>query len=796
MRSSLFQGLRLTRTRPAFAAAVVGTLAIAIGAIAAVFGVIDRLLVRPLPFPDPEQIVFIENSWPMFVDSDNGEPVSAPDAFTHLAQYEAGRVTIGGTEPRVIRAARVTRDFFALLGLAPAVGHFPTGTDAPADAGAVVISDALAHSAFGGPAAALGKLAMINGSGYAVTAVLPPAFPFTVRGQAVDVWLPFSDDAALFRTIQVEGTGAVARLRSTLSLRDAQARSETFFRRLADQRPQWRLDESDRMRLIPLREYWFGSLRTPLLMLFGAGCCLLAIACANTAGLMLARGSARRRDTAIRTALGASRSQLVRESLGESMVLGLLAAAVGLLFAHWGVKLMLAVSPTHIPHADDIGLSARVAAFTIVAGLVTACAASLMATWRAARGDLSRGLNAGAHDGTFMGVRVRQALVIVQVAITVLLLLNTGLLLRSFRALRYESTGFDARDVLALEIAPEAARFPDPASRLPYFSHIIDGVRSVPGLDAVAMVSHLPVESGSFIIPVSTRERAGTGEFAWSYRAATADYFQAMRIPLLAGRSFTEADRPNTPRVVILDQSAAAMLAGGSDRTADVIGRHIVIDSGDQAPLEIIGIVGDIRQQGLGIPTYPGFYVSAIQRPPAVVNLVVRTSSDPALFADAVRAALRTADPALPVGALHAMESRISDTVSRRRFAVVLSGVLGSAALLMSIAGLSALMSQFVVHRTHEIGVRVAIGARPIHVLRLVMQQAGGMAAIGVAAGVAAALATTPLVAGLLYGVSASDPVTFLTVPLLVVITAALACSAPALRALRANPVDVLRGGG
>lgn len=790
MRHDLSAGLRLIGTRPVFSIAIVTTLAVAIAATAAVYGVLDGLLIRPLPFAEPHRIVHVADAWPMFVDGVDGEPSIRSPALSRLAQFEVGRVSLDADEPRILRVARVTRDYFSVLGIAPAAGT-SIGGDAAENADGIVLASVLARSISGEPTSALGRSIVIGGRSFVVRAVMPPHFAFQVRGEPIDAWVPFAGTEGLFLTAQTEGQGTIGRLATGLTLDEAQARTDAVLRGIAQQRPEWRL-EDDRIRLLPLRDHWYGSLKTPLLMLLGAAGCLLLIACANTAGLLLARAAARRNETAIRVVLGASRGRLAREALSETLVLGLLAAAAGALLARWGGQALLALSPSRIPHAAET-LTFRVAGPALLLALLAAATAGLVAAWLASRGDLTRGLGAGMRQGSFVASRTRRVLVVAQVAITVMLLVNSGLLLRSFRALRYEATGFDPRNVLTLEIALPATRFPNAPARLAHYRQILQGVQAVPGVEHAGMVNYLPIHSGSYIVPVSVSEAAEGEDVTWSYRSATPDYFRSMGIPLLAGRHFTESDGPAAAPVAIVDRSAATRVVGSGTRIEAVIGRRVTVNLGEPVTYEIVGVVGDVRQQGLGIPSYPGFYLSAHQRTPAVMNLVVRSSSHAAGVASSVRNVVRAVNSGIPLGGLGLLEARISDTVARRRFAVVLSGVLSASALLVSMVGLFALMSQLVVHRTHEIGVRVALGARPLDVLRLVLHQGATIAGIGVAAGLTITVWTSSIVARLLYGVGSTDPATYVMVPLLVLLVAGVACSVPAVRALRASPVHALR---
>lgn len=792
MRKEFTAALRALRARPAFSAAVVATLAIAIGASTAVFNVVDRLLIRPLAFPQPDEIVYVERSWPLFIDGARGEPAHIADApFRHLARYEFGRVSLtGGRAPLVVRVARVSDGFFAALGVRPSAGRILAGN---ADPGAVVLSAGLRRSLFADDSIALGQRLQLNGRTYTVAAVMPADFSFHLRGETAEAWVPFADNDGLIALPQEMGSGAIARLEPGIPLQKAQAAMDVAFRRIAAQSPQRRLDDDDRIRLVPLSEHWFGAIEFPLLMLLGAAGCLVLIASANATGLMLARAAATMKETAIRAALGADRGQLVRESLIQSVMLGVLSAAAGLVLAYWGAKVMIAASPVRIPIADGAGLGMSAVAFALCVALLAAAAAGLVSAWKVFRSDLTRPLTAGTQHGVFVSAKMRRGLVAAQVAITVTLLINAGLLLRSFALLRGEDVGFDARNVLTMEVAPVAAKHPDMQARLLYYQRLVGELREHPAAAHAAIVNFLPLHSGSLIIPVGVPGGAGGDEsFSWTYRVASPDYFRAMAIPIRAGRAFTDGDRMGAPMVAILDESSARALAGGN-AVESVLGRRITLNLAQPTTFEVVGIAGDIRQQGLGIASQPGFYLSAWQRPPSVANLVVRTSIDARAALSEVRRVLQRADPELAVGTLRSLGGQVGETISRRRFVVLLSGVLGAAALALSVLGLGALMSQLVTYRTHEIGVRIALGARAANVLGLVVRQGVGIVGIGLAAGIAGAAGTAQLIAGLLYGVAAHDPLTFVLVPMLIVGVTALACAVPARRALGVDPMLAMR---
>lgn len=792
--------LRTLVRNPVFSGAVVVMLAIGIGASAAIFGVLDRLFIRPLPFKDQEQIVSVEKSWPLFADaSDDGEFVGQPDdAFESVAKYEMGRVTLGGAAaPDVIRVARTSRSFFSILGVGPQVGYFfsPAERHAQGD-NVAVLSHGLWRRVFNQDAAIAGKQITLNGRSFTVLGVMPSDFLFLVRGIEADAWIPRVPDDSLVATAQEEGSGTIARLRPGLTLEQAQARTDVVFERIRQSQPQLKLKPKNRILLIQLRDHWFGNLRSPLLMLLGTGVCLLLIAGANTMSLMIARSAERQRDMAIRVALGAGRMQMIRQHLVESLLLAIAGSVLGLLVAYWTTKAMLALSPTPIPHPEEVGINLRIVAFAFAVSIPAAIIPGLVAAWRISRTSLRSIVNEGSvRSDSLLSPRLRKLLVVSEVALTVLVLINAGLLFRSFRGLLQEKIGFETQNVLTLEIAPLSTKYPDAQKRSVLYQQIIDRVRSLPGVAHVGSVNYLPIFSGSLMLPVDLQERVVSPEqgFTWTYRVASSDYFNAMRIPIIEGRTFGEQDSVDAPRVAILDQSAAAYLNKNFFPNETILGKHIILNFDKPTAFEVIGIAGDIRQQGLDIATYPGFYLHALQRPPSVSNLVVRTTSDPTSIAGLLRNRISEVDKDLPVSDLRLMEKQVSESVSRRRFGLLLTSILGAGALLLSMLGLYSLMSHIVLHRTHEIGVRMALGANVWDVLKLILRQALVLVIIGIAIGMASSFATGRLVSSLLFGVSSTDQLTLAGVALILIIVALVACYIPARRAMKVDPIEALR---
>lgn len=793
--------LRTLIRNPAFTVAIVVMLAIGIGANATIFGVIDRLFIRPLPFNNQDQLVSVNKAWPLFENTSGDDEFAAQpdDAFEAVAKYELGRVTlVSGAAPEVIRLARTSRSYFSILGVGAQVGYVFSAAESQSQGNKVaVLSYGLWQRLFNQDTSVVGKQITLNGRSFTVIGVMPSDFLFLVRGREADAWIPLVEDDALIKAAQDEGAGTIARLKAGLTLEQAQARTDVVFERIAQSQPQLRLKPKDRILLVQLRDYWFGDFRSPLLMLLAAAIFLLVIAGANTTGLMIARAAERQKDMAIRAALGASWIQMRRQQLIESLLLAILGTGLGLLLAYCATKAMLALSPTPIPHQDEVGLNLKTIAFAFAISIPTTLIPGLISGWRVSKTSLRAVLNESSvrSGGSLLSPRLRKLLVVSEVALTVLVLINAGLLFRSFRGLLQEELGFETQNVLTLEVAPLETTYPDRLKRSALYQQMIDRVRNLPGVAHVGTVNYLPIFSGSLILPVNLQERVVPPEqsLSWTYRVASSDYFNAMSIPLIAGRTFAEQDGANATRVAILDQSAAAALTERFFPNETVLGKHIVLNLDKPTAFEIVGIVGDIKQQGLGVATYPGFYLHALQRPPPVSNLVVRTTSHPSSISGLVRNTISEVDKDLPVRELRLMEQQVTDSVSRQRFALLLTSILGSAALFLSMLGLYSLMSHIVSHRTHEIGVRMALGANLRDVCRLVLKQGLSLVVTGVALGIVISLATGRLIATLLFGVKPTDYITLGVVSLLLLIVALVACYVPMRRAMKINPIEALR---
>ena len=614
-------GVRMLLKNRAFTLVTVLTLALGIGANTALFSVIDSVLLRPLPFDKPEQLVHISSAGYLFNLYDDSSKVYLSPAehaanFAQVAEVEIGRVSLTeDAAPERIQLMRAMASFFPLLGVRPLLGRVFTEAEQQAGQNRVaLLSHRLWQSRFGADANVLGKKVHFSGQSFTIIGVMPDGFDFYVSRERADLYVPMTPGDKLLSTEGWRET--IGRMRPGVSLRQAGALMELVFQRLAERRPDMKRHENtQKPRLTPLAEHWAGDLQTPLWILLGAVVCVLLIACANAANLLLARAAARQKEIAIRAALGASRLRLLRQWLTESSLLSLMGGAVGLLLAAWGVKGIVAVSPIHAPMMDRIGIDGRVLLFTLAISLLTGLLFGLAPAWQFSKSEVNAFLKEGGRRGAGgFSPRLRNALTVAEIALAMVLLVSAGLLVKSFQRILTVPLGFDPKNVLTLELSPPAARYPEAAQRAQFYQQVIDRVRALPGVEAAGTINHLPLASGDLIIPVSFAGLSlpGGSQPTLSYRVASADYFRAMGLQLIAGRFFTDADTADAPRVVLIEQTVAERLKRTQGSQGELLGAHMTFRNQDY---EIVGIVADVKHQAIDAPIYPGFYLPMPQRP-------------------------------------------------------------------------------------------------------------------------------------------------------------------------------------
>ncbi len=804
-------GVRMLVKSPSFTLVAVIALALGIGANTAIFSVVNTVLLNPLPFENSDRIVMIygalqgaggdrnNGSFPDYEDFKN-----QAQSFDHVAAYgQAGATLVNGDDVELLQGAIVSADLFPLLGVNPMMGRtFSAEEDSPQGASVVVISHGLWQRRFGAEPGVIGKQVTLNSRSYSVIGVMPRGFKFPVQAERSEYWMPLGADPTVVSRMRDRGTRFlrfVARVKPTVTLAQAHAELSTIARRLGEQYPNHNAGLD--VNLVPLYEDVVGGVRTALLVLLSAVGFVLLIACANVANLLLARAAARGKEIAIRTALGASRARLIRQLLTESLLLALIGGTLGSLLALWGVDLLVAASPADIPRVKEIAVDARVLGFTFLISILTGIFFGLIPALGVSKFNLNevlkeggRGSTEGAHRN-----RVRSLLVVSEIALSLMLLIGAGLLIKSFLHLRDTDPGFDPQRVLVTSLAVPRVKYPESEQQRRFFQQVLERAKGVPGVEAVGGIDFLPLagstRQSTFTIVGQPPPAPGQEPDA-IYHAISPDYFRAISIPVQKGRPFTERDADKSPPVIIINETFARRFFPDEDP----IGKQVTIDNPDpklQLAREIVGVVKDVRHLGLEAKVEPEFYVSYLQAPDRRMTLVMRAASvNPTSIANiaaATREGIKAVDKDQYVPNIRTMENVLSESIAPHRFSMMLLGMFAFVALLLSSVGIFGVMNYTVTQRTHELGLRMALGAQRRHVLKLVVGQGMMLAVGGVGVGLIGAFALTRVMSSLLYGVSATDPLIFAGVVALLAGVALLACYIPARRATRVDPMIALR---
>jgi putative ABC transport system permease protein len=790
-------GARMLFKNRGFTLIAVVTLALGIGANTAIFSVVNAVLLQPLPFKEPDRLVMVrETCLPKFPEF-SVSPGNFLDwkrqntVFERLVAIRGASFNlIGAGDPEQVRALHVTDGFFAMLGGRPQLGRdFLPEEDKAGRANVVMLSHGFWQRRFAGDPKILNQNITLSGQSYTVIGVMPETFRFGEN----DLWAPMAFTAQESQNHGGHYISAIGQLKPGVTVDQARAEMIAIAGRLAAQYPEANTGWS--VKLMPLLEYIVRSVKPALLVLLGAVAFVLLIACANVANLLLSRAAGRQKEIAIRAALGAGRARIIRQLMTESVLLSVVGGAAGLAMAKWGMDLLLKLAPQNLPRMSGVSLDGRALAFTAAITLLTGVIFGLIPALQASKPNLNETMKDAGRGSTEGGRRqlVRSALVVLEVASALALLVGAGLLIKSFWRLQSVDPGFNPDNALTVSVSLPRSKFPEENQRVAFFQQLLEKVGALPGARAVGATNPLPLVGDTvlgFVIQGRPPLPAGAGP-STNFYAVSADYFKAMGIPLRRGRLFTERDAKDAPHVAIINETMAKKIFPDEDP----IGKRITFDGGDSNPdwYEIVGIVGDVKQYGLDQATTLQTYEPYTQQTSSSMTLVARTTGDPSNLTAAIRNAVLQIDKEQPIANIRTLDQILSTSIAQQRFSMLLLGVFAAVAMLLAAVGIYGVLSYSVTQRTHEVGIRMALGAGRRDVLRLVIGHGMLLTLIGVAAGLVAAFALTRLMSTLLFGVSPTDLATFGLIALLLVTVALLACWIPARRATKVDPMVALR---
>ena len=814
LRHDLRFALRGLLRHPGFTAVVVLTLALGIGANSAIFSVVNGVLLRPLPYDRPGEIATIWVRWP---GNPQGE-LSQPEywdlreqnrSFSRLAAYTDGSLTLTGSgEPERLRAGFMSADALPLLGVAPARGRtLGPDDDRPGAPVAVLLGDGLWRRRFGADPAIVGRTLTLDDHPATIIGVMPAGFqlPTDYAGPGAEIWAPLQLDPSIDRSERGwHWVSVLARLRPGVDIGAASLEVGALARRMLETYPGEYKPAFGGFAVIAADDL-VGEIRPAILVLLGAVGLLLLIACANVAGLLLARAESRQREIAVRTALGAGTGSLVRQLLTESVVLALTGGLLGAVLADWGVRGLVAMAPPTLPRLDAVHTDGWVLGFTLLVSMLTGILFGLVPALQAARPDLTVALAEGGRSGSSAGrQRFRRGLVVAQIALALMLVTSAGLLIRSFVRIRGVDPGFNPSWLLTAEVELSAVRYDTPAKIRAFYGELVHRLESLPGVRSAAAVRALPMtgrlEIGDWSFIVEGRHAnppVPADRIPADWQALTPGYFETLRIPVLQGRAIEEQDRSDATEVVVVNRTLARLAWPGQDP----IGQRVLLGGGgvDSVWRTVVGIVGDVRHRGLTAQPRPEMYLPHAQfpagtgTPQRTMRIVLRAAGDPNALANPVRATLAALDPAVPLVDVQTMDQAMGNWAAERRLTMILVAAFAALALTLGAVGVYGVMAHLVVQRTREIGIRIALGAVPREILGLVMRQGAWLAVAGVGIGVAGALAASRVLAGLLFQVTPTDPLTYAGTALALLGVAEIAALVPALRATRTDPVEALR---
>ncbi len=791
--ADLRYAFRVMARTPSFAIAVVTVLALGVGANTAIFSIVNAVLLRPLPFDEPERLVRIFTRTPggrLFELSSGKFDDWQRDAqsFEGMAIFPCcglREFALTGTgTARAVRVTAVSAGFFEIVRARPALGRvFRQGEHTPGSKYVVVLSDGFWRSEFGGNPDVIGRTMQLNDEAYTVVGVMTAsASVASWSAMACDVWVPLalSDEQRAARgNHNLDG---VARLKRDVELVQAQAEMDAISARLAREFPK--TDEGWGAVIIPMQEEIVGDSRTMLVMLLGAVGLVLLIACANVGNLLFTRALSRRKEIAIRSALGAGRGRVFQQLLTEALLLAAAGGALGLLLAYGTLTSSSTLLASQVPRAEEISIDARVLLFALGLSILTGMLAGTLPAVRAGRSDLNDALKEGGRSDGAIGVGTRRLLIVCEVALSLLLLMGAGVMIQSLLALRHSDSGFDPNNVLTMGVRLVETRYPTPAQRAAFFDAALQRIRALPGVEAAGTIDDLPFDDGSSQTLKLDGYPPQRDPMAVQVRQITPGYLRAMGIPVLRGRDIVASDG----EVMLVSRDAAKLYWG----TDDPIGRRAALPFSRTVLRPVVGIVGDVKQRNLIEPPTPTVYFYT-REPYGRATFAIRTSVPPATLAQPAVAAIRAIDPEQPLLDIQTMVQVLDRELTSQRFSALLLGVFGGVALLLAAVGIYTVLSYIVRGRSREIGIRTALGARTGDVLRMVIVEGMSPTLVGIAAGVIAALASARVMETLVFGVSASDPLTLAAVAAALGLVALMASLVPAYRALRLDPVKVLR---
>ena len=790
--------LRQLRKNPGFTAVAVLTLALGIGANTAIFSVIENVILRPLPFGAPDRLVWLNGKLPLTDEA----AVSPPDfrdyradnrTFDRIAAmgYWAGPSNLSGDKAEQVLTTIVSANFFDTLGVRPLLGRDFLPSDEQVTLPQVaILGNGLWKRNFGGDPSVLGRIVRMDGQSLTVVGILPTDLPLLTEAQ---MWLPAPMLNPGMNLRMGHSLKAIGRLKAGVTLDQSQADLDAIATRLSQQYPETNQGWSLRQR--PLRDVLVGPVRPALLLMWGAVALLLLIACVNVANLLLARALARQKEFSLRSALGASRGRMIRQMLTESVMLASAGGALGVLAATGGIQVLRAVGPSTLPRLNEVHINASVFLFTACVSLLTGAGFGLVPAWRLSGSGFAEGLRESARSSTSLThKRLSRGLVIGEIAVSLTLLVSAGLLLKSFWRLIHVSPGFQTEHVITARLSlndPAYGRYGDPTRRAKFWRQFEEQVKALPGVEAVGATSNLPLGGESLDNPFHIPGRSyGPSEFDDAqFRQVTPGYFSAMSIPLFAGRWFDLHDSESAPGVLIVNQAFARRFFNGEN----VMGRRLELMGDTKSSREIVGVVGNINHSALSDPQQPEMYVPYAQIAFPTMNVVVRAAADPINLAAALRTSVSATDKDVTLSSLRSMDEVRDASVAQPRFSSQLLGLFAALALVLAAVGLYGLMAYSVTQRRNEIGIRIALGATRENILQLVLRQGSWLALSGIGLGLIGSILVTRLLSSLLFEVSPSDPMTFLTVALLLVGVALLASYVPARRATKVDPMVALR---